>query len=149
MKSFSESLSKYQYIFLLQVILLDSSLSGWDAGTRLALRQLLNALKVEIGNGDCNRVILATCSNYDESEFFGDRLALLSSGRVLAHDTPGAIRFAFGAGYEIIVQSLDKLLLCMPSVSIAFLSDILIFIKCQKIFFDINNQPSKIPNLPR
>jgi ABC-2 type transport system ATP-binding protein len=81
------------------VLFLDEPTAGLDPQSRLALWEILGEL---IGQG---QTILLTTHNMDEADQLCDRVAIIDRGRVLALDTPAALKQAVDADTVVTVQA--------------------------------------------
>ncbi|MDH6117530.1 ATP-binding cassette domain-containing protein [Kitasatospora sp. GAS204B] len=81
------------------VLFLDEPTAGLDPQSRLALWELLTGL---IADG---QTIMLTTHNMEEAEQLCDRVAIIDHGRVLALDTPAALKQAVDADTVVTVQA--------------------------------------------
>ncbi|WP_280721598.1 ATP-binding cassette domain-containing protein [Kitasatospora sp. MAA4] len=81
------------------VLFLDEPTAGLDPQSRLALWEILGEL---IADG---QTILLTTHNMEEADQLCDRVAILDHGRVLALDTPAALKQGVGADTVVSVQA--------------------------------------------
>ncbi|CAG9810454.1 unnamed protein product [Chironomus riparius] len=81
-------------------VILDEPTSGMDQSSRQQLRDLLNAEK------QC-RTILITTNFMDEADVFGDRIAVISEGQLLADESIRNFKKKFGIGYKLICVKQD------------------------------------------
>ncbi|WP_232246729.1 ABC transporter ATP-binding protein [Kitasatospora mediocidica] len=81
------------------VLFLDEPTAGLDPQSRLALWEILGEL---IADG---QTILLTTHNMEEADQLCDRVAILDHGRVLALDTPAALKQGVGADTVVTVQA--------------------------------------------
>ena len=88
-----------------KVVVLDEPEAGLDPQARVVLREFLMGLKRE-------KTLIFTTHNMDEAERLVDRVAIIDHGRLIALDTPHALKRKHGAGdaLEIKLKSgADKL----------------------------------------
>lgn len=78
-----------------QVLFLDEPTAGLDPQSRLALWELVGELH---GQG---QTILLTTHYMEEADQLCDRVAVMDHGRILALDTPAALKESIGAGAEV------------------------------------------------
>ncbi|MCX4750242.1 ATP-binding cassette domain-containing protein [Kitasatospora sp. NBC_01287] len=81
------------------VLFLDEPTAGLDPQSRLALWEILAGL---IADG---QTILLTTHNMEEADQLCDRVAIIDHGRVLALDTPDALKQAVDADTVVTVQA--------------------------------------------
>ena len=80
-----------------QVLFLDEPTAGLDPQSRLALWDVVNELHGE------GRTILLTTHYMEEADQLCDRVAIMDHGKILALDTPAALKESVGADTEIRV----------------------------------------------
>jgi len=81
------------------VLFLDEPTAGLDPQSRLALWDLLHEL-----HGD-GQTILLTTHSMEEADQLCDRVAIMDHGRVLALDTPAALKRSIGADTIVTVRT--------------------------------------------
>ena len=81
------------------VLFLDEPTAGLDPQSRLALWEILGGL---IADG---QTILLTTHNMDEADQLCDRVAIIDHGRILALDTPAALKRSVDADTVVTVQA--------------------------------------------
>ena len=81
------------------VLFLDEPTAGLDPQSRLALWEILVQL-----NGD-GQTILLTTHYMEEADKLCDRVAIMDHGRILALDTPGALKRGIGADTIVTIRS--------------------------------------------
>ncbi|WP_405675453.1 ATP-binding cassette domain-containing protein [Streptomyces sp. NBC_01511] len=79
------------------VLFLDEPTAGLDPQSRLALWDVLDEL---IGAG---QTILLTTHNMEEADHLCDRVAIIDQGRILALDSPAALKLSLGADAIVTV----------------------------------------------
>jgi ATP-binding cassette subfamily A (ABC1) protein 3 len=77
-------------------VLLDEPTSGMDLSAR---RQLWNMLK----EYKKDRIIVLTTHYMDEADILGDRIGIMSSGKVTALGTSIFLKSNFGVGYNLTI----------------------------------------------
>jgi len=82
------------------VLFLDEPTAGLDPQSRLALWEILGEL-----NGDGQTVLLTT-HYMEEADQLCDRVAIMDHGRILALDTPAALKRSLGAEKIVTVKAL-------------------------------------------
>ncbi|KAI8804086.1 hypothetical protein BJ742DRAFT_742405 [Cladochytrium replicatum] len=80
-----------------KMILLDEPTTGMDVSATLKIWALFDSLKA-------NRIILLTTHNLEEAENVGDRIIVMSHGRIQAGGTPLFLKRRFGVGYLLHVE---------------------------------------------
>jgi ABC-2 type transport system ATP-binding protein len=80
------------------VLFLDEPTAGLDPQSRLALWEVLAELVAE------QQTILLTTHNMEEADRLCDRVAIIDHGRILALDTPGALKRGVEADAHVTVQ---------------------------------------------
>ncbi len=81
------------------VLFLDEPTAGLDPQSRLALWEILDEL-----NGD-GQTILLTTHYMEEADHLCDRVAIMDHGRILALDTPEALKQSLGADTIVTVKA--------------------------------------------
>lgn len=79
-----------------QVILLDEPTSGMDTYARRHLWEMLKKYKKD-------RIIILTTHNMDEADYLGDRIGIMSSGKLVTCGSSLFLKKRFGDGYELVV----------------------------------------------
>ena len=79
-----------------QVILLDEPTSGMDTYARRHLWEMLKKYKKD-------RIIILTTHNMDEADYLGDRIGIMSSGKLVTCGSSLFLKQRFGDGYELVV----------------------------------------------
>jgi ABC-2 type transport system ATP-binding protein len=85
------------------ILFLDEPTAGLDPQSRIALWDVLGELH------RAGQTILLTTHYMEEADFLCDRLAIIDHGRLLALDTPAALKRATGADTVVTVSSPDDL----------------------------------------
>ena len=80
------------------VLFLDEPTSGLDPQSRLALWEMLRTLNAE------GQTVLLTTHYMEEADQLCDRVAILDHGRILAMDTPAALKRSTGADTVVTVK---------------------------------------------
>jgi ABC-2 type transport system ATP-binding protein len=83
----------------LSVLFLDEPTAGLDPQSRLALWELLGELH------SSGQTILLTTHYMEEADQLCDRVAIMDHGRILALDTPGALKQSLGADTVVTVKA--------------------------------------------
>ncbi|XP_013169431.1 PREDICTED: ATP-binding cassette sub-family A member 3-like isoform X2 [Papilio xuthus] len=78
------------------VVLLDEPTSGMDPASRRALWDLLQKMKK-------GRTMILTTHFMDEADILGDRVAIMSSGRLQCVGSPYFLKQHYGVGYTLVV----------------------------------------------
>ncbi|XP_047529226.1 phospholipid-transporting ATPase ABCA3-like [Vanessa atalanta] len=79
-----------------RVVLLDEPTSGMDPASRRALWDLLQKEKK-------GRSLILTTHFMDEADFLGDRVAIMSSGRLQCVGSPYFLKQHYGVGYTLVI----------------------------------------------
>ena len=74
-----------------KVVVLDEPEAGLDPQARIVLREFLAGLRAD-------KTVLFTTHNMDEAERLVDRVAIIDHGKLLALDTPQALKRQYGEG---------------------------------------------------
>jgi len=82
-----------------QILFLDEPTAGLDPQSRLALWDILGELHRD------GQTILLTTHYMDEADKLCDRLAIMDHGRILALDTPAALKASVGEGRIVTVTA--------------------------------------------
>src|SRR5205085_8251970 len=82
-----------------QVLFLDEPTAGLDPQSRIAVWEILGELH------QAGQTILLTTHNMEEADQFCDRLAIIDHGRLLALDTPAALKRTTGADTFVTVSA--------------------------------------------
>ena len=82
------------------VVVLDEPEAGLDPQTRVMLRDYVRTLRGE-------RTVVLTSHNMDEVERLADRVAIIDQGRLLALDTPSALKARHAKGDAIEIALAD------------------------------------------
>jgi ABC-2 type transport system ATP-binding protein len=88
------------------ILFLDEPTAGLDPQSRIALWQILHELHAE------GQTILLTTHYMEEADQLCNRVAIMDHGRILALDTPGALKRGVGADTIVTVSAdghLDEL----------------------------------------
>ena len=80
-----------------QVLFLDEPTAGLDPQSRLALWELLGGLHRD------GQTILLTTHYMEEADKLCNRVAIMDHGRILALDTPAALKQTIGSGSEVMI----------------------------------------------
>nr|XP_017018280.1 phospholipid-transporting ATPase ABCA1-like [Drosophila kikkawai] len=83
-----------------RVVLCDEPSSGIDAAGRKGLWELLQAEKK-------GRTVLLTTHYMDEADVLGDRIAILSDGKLQCHGTSFHLKKRYGTGYQLVCTMLS------------------------------------------
>ena len=79
-----------------KVILLDEPTSGMDTFARRHLWEMLKKYKK-------GRLVILTTHNMDEADFLGDRIGIMSEGKIVTCGSPIFLKKKFGDGYEMTI----------------------------------------------
>ncbi|CAH2106426.1 unnamed protein product [Euphydryas editha] len=79
-----------------RVVLLDEPTSGMDPASRRALWDLLQREKK-------GRSVILTTHFMDEADYLGDRVAIMSSGRLQCVGSPYFLKQHYGVGYTLVI----------------------------------------------
>jgi ATP-binding cassette, subfamily A (ABC1), member 3 len=84
-----------------QVILLDEPTSGMDPFSRRFTWNVIRQYRHD-------RVIILTTHNMDEADILGDRIAILSEGRLRCCGSPLFLKKTYGVGYQLTIEKSMK-----------------------------------------
>lgn len=95
-----------------KLIILDEPSSGLDVESRRQVWDLIRSIKA-------GRSIIMSTQHLEEADELADRVCIMSKGKLLALDTPFAIKKQFGVGYNLLIEpksetSLTDFLLLKP-----------------------------------
>jgi ABC-2 type transport system ATP-binding protein len=82
-----------------QVLFLDEPTAGLDPQSRIALWEIVKELHGE------GQTVLLTTHYMEEADLLADRVAIMDHGRILALDTPAALKQSLGADTFVRVQA--------------------------------------------
>ncbi len=106
-----------------RVVFLDEPTAGLDPQSRLALWDIINAMRA------AGQTVLLTTHYIEEADQFCDRVAIMDHGRILALDTPGNLKRSLGAGVTVTLKAegdrsgLARLLVGLAGVTVAATGD--------------------------
>ena len=80
-----------------KLIILDEPTSGLDVESRRQVWALIKTLKQ-------GRSIIMSSQHLEEADELGDRICIMSHGKLLALDTPFNIKKQFGVGYNLLLE---------------------------------------------
>jgi len=83
-----------------KLIILDEPTSGMDTSARRFIWELLKNLKSD-------RIIIITTHFMDEADFLGDRIGIMSDGKLACCGSSIFLKNRFGSGYNLTVVKLD------------------------------------------
>ncbi|XP_041978072.1 phospholipid-transporting ATPase ABCA1-like [Aricia agestis] len=84
-----------------RVVLLDEPTSGMDPSSRRALWELLQKIKD-------GRSMILTTHFMDEADFLGDRVAIMSLGRLQCVGSPYFLKRHYGIGYTLVIVKTEE-----------------------------------------
>ena len=84
-----------------KLVLLDEPTSGMDLSAR---RKLWNMLK----NYKSNRIIILTTHYMDEADILGDRIGIMTEGRLICLGSSLFLKNRFGVGYNLTMVKKEK-----------------------------------------
>eukprot|EP01083_Nonionella_stella_P130673 396639_1 len=79
-----------------KIVFLDEPTAGMDTVSRRATWNLIKQYKH-------NRCIVLTTHFLDEADYLGDRIAIMSKGKIISCGTPLFLKSRYGVGYELTV----------------------------------------------
>ena len=82
-----------------QVLFLDEPTAGLDPQSRIALWEIIRELHAE------GETILLTTHHMEEADLLCDRVAIMDHGRILALDTPAALKRSIGEDSVVRIQA--------------------------------------------
>ncbi|KOB77606.1 ATP-binding cassette sub-family A member 3 [Operophtera brumata] len=104
-----------------RVVLLDEPTSGLDPAARRALWDLLQKEKK-------GRTMILTTHFMDEADILGDRIAIMSGGRLQCVGTPYFLKKHYGMGYKLTIvktEHCSELTYILPNESVSRFPDML------------------------
>ena len=78
-------------------VLLDEPTSGMDVSARRLMWEMLREYKR-------NRIVLLTTHYMDEADVLGDRIGILTAGKMTCLGSPMFLKRKFGAGYIVTIE---------------------------------------------
>jgi ATP-binding cassette subfamily A (ABC1) protein 3 len=81
--------------------MLDEPTSGMDTTARRKLWDMLKEYKND-------RIIILTTHYMDEADILGDRIAIMSDGRVKCNGTSLFLKARFGVGYNLVMAKIGR-----------------------------------------
>merc|ERR1719198_306812 len=88
-----------------KVLYLDEATSGVDPESRTHFWDLLRKYRQE-------RIVVCTTHFLDEADYLADKVAIISDGKLLACDSPAALKNTYGNGYKLTIGHQDLSMLC-------------------------------------
>lgn len=82
-----------------KIIILDEPTSGLDVASRRQVWELIQRIKEK-------RSIILSTQHIEEADYLSDRVCIMSHGKIIALDTPTAMKRNFGVGYDILIENL-------------------------------------------
>lgn len=83
-----------------RLVLLDEPTSGMDLTARRRLWDMLKDYKKD-------RIIILTTHNMDEADLLGDRIAIMSNGRIACLGGPMFLKNRYGSGFKLEIKKQD------------------------------------------
>ena len=80
------------------VIILDEPTSGLDVDSRREVWDLIKVVKRE-------RCVILSTQHIEEADVLGDKVCIMSHGKVIALDSPHGIKNKYGVGYNLIIEA--------------------------------------------
>lgn len=124
-----------------QILFLDEPTAGLDPQSRIALWEILKVFH------DQGQTILLTTHYMEEADQLCDRVAIMDHGRILALDTPRALKKSVGAERVVTVTAhgdlealAAKVLAEVPAVSTANIID-------ERLVLEADGRPGLLPAL--
>lgn len=84
------------------VLLLDNPIDQLDSESRFQFWRLLQELKPM-------RSIVVTCTTLEEAQLYGDRIAILSKGKLVCYGSPMFLRLAYSIGNVLTLKMVEGL----------------------------------------
>lgn len=84
-----------------KLVLLDEPTSGMDPTARRAIWDMLKKYKED-------RIIILTTHYMDEADVLGDRIAIMSQGKIKCCGSSLFLKNKFGVGYLLEIRKLDS-----------------------------------------
>jgi len=79
------------------VIVLDEPTSGLDVDSRRQVWSLIRKMKKD-------RSILMSTQHIEEADELSEQVCIMANGKIVAFDTPSALKYKYGVGYTLIVE---------------------------------------------
>ena len=80
-----------------KILILDEPTSGLDVVSRRQVWELILKIKE-------TRSIILSSQHIEEVDHLADRVCIMSHGKIIALDTPSAIKRNFGVGFDLIIE---------------------------------------------
>lgn len=80
-----------------KIVILDEPTSGLDVESRRQVWALIKQIKM-------GRSIIMSTQHLEEADELGDRICIMSHGKLLTLDTPFNIKKKFGVGYNLQIE---------------------------------------------
>ena len=80
-----------------KIVILDEPTSGLDVVSRRQVWDLILRIKE-------TRSIILSSQHIEEADHLADRVCIMSHGKIIALDTPTAIKRNFGVGYDLLIE---------------------------------------------
>lgn len=84
-----------------RIIILDEPTSGLDTTSRRKLWDMLKQNKQ-------GKIIILTTHYMDEADILGDRIAIMSDGKIQCCGSSLFLKNRYGAGYNLTIQKLTR-----------------------------------------
>lgn len=84
-----------------KVIILDEPTSGMDTSARRYIWDMLKKYRKD-------RIIILTTHFMDEADYLGDRIAIMSSGKLAAIGSNVFLKNKFGSGYNMGIVKVSR-----------------------------------------
>jgi len=81
-----------------KIIIMDEPTSGLDVESRRQVWALIEEIKK-------TRSIIISTQHIEEADYLSDRVCIMSHGKIIALDTPTALKRNFGVGYDLLVEN--------------------------------------------
>ncbi len=111
-----------------RIIFLDEPTSGMDAVMRKEMWGILNLYKRD-------RILFLTTHYMDEADELGDRIGILSQGRIVCCDTAMALKKQFGIGYHLTIDREEE-----PDLSVDILKFVAKHVPDSEVTLNIGRQ---------
>jgi ATP-binding cassette, subfamily A (ABC1), member 3 len=82
-----------------KIVLLDEPTSGMDLNARRRLWDMLKDYRQD-------RIIILTTHNMDEADLLGDRIGIMSQGRLVCLGSSSFLKNRYGCGYNLSIKKM-------------------------------------------
>lgn len=113
-----------------KIILLDEPTSGMDTYARRFLWETIKKYKED-------RLIILTTHNMDEADYLGDRIGIMSDGKMVTCGSSLYLKKKFGVGYDLTIVKKPE---STPEISANIKETVLRFVPSSKIISNVGTE---------